>query len=445
MLRALLESKMGVTFRVSIWRRVENLHLRADTLSRDEAAATGSDAGSGAADLPPLIAGRVGMACETLAALPGFRSFVEKLPEAIRVVEASVVQSESMPQALKSIMVQATNECFDLVAAAAMGEGRSALKSSRSLFDLHVTALDVSGDAVAAERYENHRWVVWNQWAQLNLEQAYLYGNDRKAHDHQAKVALRESQSEADRAIGQYGAAYRRSWINLDLRSRATNHGIESRYDLYRLASAVLHGSAGGAIGIHVQHDENVGTYRTGPALALAPIAVLAGLQDYGGIISVVENAGAIGAPVVREEILRGLEAWPEYRSYILRLDATWWAHAPRHDVLGVLSVGPGLSRVWYLHDPLYGIVRRAKPPVLNDVQQSSLDALVNKIRAEVPDAARAKQPIGIAVEGSRPEPLIDAPWMNAGVVLVQRPLEGWQGAVTPDDPRHLGPDDKII
>ena len=155
--------------------------------------------------------------------------------------------------------------CFDLLTC----RGRSALRTSRAMFEHLVNLLDVESSPDAARRYIRHGSVA----AQTEARAAYgvdrLAGSELKAARHALKKLARDSDEDYAAALSEYGSTFRSSWAGASLYDRAVATGLGEEYDFYRLAGAVLHGSAGGAKGTTSARYERP-VHRTGPAWCFA-------------------------------------------------------------------------------------------------------------------------------------------------------------------------------
>jgi hypothetical protein len=152
------------------------------------------------------------------------------------------------------------------------------MKSARTLFELLVTAKDVVGGSwTMADRYDRHRWVVWRDLA--DLEDRTHRGHLSRQQAHARKVERREVDRNAAASLADYGSGFRRAWHPETLRERADSHGLGDDYEWYWLASAVLHGAAGGIVGTYTRVQGGPQLHRTGSAIGLAPDALASGLR----------------------------------------------------------------------------------------------------------------------------------------------------------------------
>src|SRR5207253_1751324 len=81
-------------------------------------------------------------------------------------------------------------------------------------------------------------------------------GPDRQALRRLLHRLLKHNESSSTAAVRLYGRQFRRTWSSQDLSTRARRHGLETLYEFYRMASSVLHGTAGGSIASTRRVDE---------------------------------------------------------------------------------------------------------------------------------------------------------------------------------------------
>ncbi len=318
---------------------------------------------------------------------------------------------------------QATNDFLDLLYDLAHGRGRPALRSTRSLFELLVTAHDVVSSPELAERYAAHRWVTIRDAAKLPFEADALSGSERRSVNHARKKAEREARPAAEAALQRYGSQFRRSWSPENLRERAATHGLEDEYEFYRLGSAVLHGSAGGTLGVERLVDGRR-VHRAGPALSLCPVTMLMGCRFVTGLCNLLEDK--VDTPLHQElvaEIEAFLELWPRYRAAVHRIDDALWPDVAPPGLLAVLAVGRWGTRQWYLHDVERGLIRRAHPPAdLDPAYAAQVDAVVQEIQEQpVRDDI-----VSIALAGVSVSPIEDSVWVPEDRILVDKQLLRW-------------------
>ena len=85
--------------------------------------------------------------------------------------------------------------------------------------------------------------------SRLDLSPLAFDGKDRRAEKHRLKKLGRDAERRFAEAEALHGRTFARQWHPKSVRDRADGFGWAEAYDLYRLASLVTHGSAGGALG----------------------------------------------------------------------------------------------------------------------------------------------------------------------------------------------------
>jgi hypothetical protein len=232
--------------------------------------------------------------------------------------------------AAATVFNQAVNDfsdlCFELVTC----RGRPALRASRALFEHLINYRDVTDDPESQQRYERHHAVAAQVEADAEIGLNRLTGDVAKSVRHMLRKLRRDSKKDYDEAIASYGSTFRARWAKTDLRERAKRLGLDQEYEFYRLASMVLHGSAGGAKGT-LSSAYPAPVHRTGAALQLCPPAYVKGLTYFRLLI---EHAGTVTPEVATQPLIDALSdalaLWSDYRRVLLEIDAhTWPENAP--------------------------------------------------------------------------------------------------------------------
>ncbi|MDQ3532861.1 MAG: hypothetical protein M3456_10905 [Actinomycetota bacterium] len=330
------------------------------------------------------------------------------------------------PGGITVLLSQAQNDFLDALADVSWGRGRAALRSARSLFDHLVTATEIFRNPALERRYVDHRWVIEQLEGRLEIEGQQLKGKDRSADTHYRKKLLRDSRQQYETAISIYGGGFRRVWIDTDLASRADAHGLGAEYDFYRLASAVLHGSSGGALGIRKEIQGSV-VHRTGPALLLCPLAFLQALRYFDGIVEAYEQSqrkSQISAEL-RQAIRNARLIWPEYRRALRKLDKGIWPDVPPAGLIATV-VFDSITRIrrWYLHDPESGRIREANPPSYIQPEQENILLSVERFYYENQPGSR--ELISMAMVGVHAEPKPESIWRDERELLPHGTPFGW-------------------
>jgi len=216
--------------------------------------------------------------------------------------------------------------------------------------------------------------------AGLRFEADMLDGEERADEEERIRALDLASKPAAAAAVKTYGKKYPSNWAVGSLYDRATRHGLGPDYEVYRLTSSVLHGAAGGALGmIRKVHDDGTTVHRLGPALALCPLAYLRGLTYHQLTVQALVDSNE--RPDVAERAVPLLNAldtalhlWPEYRRAVLALDEEMWATAkPVSTLMTVLALERDGTASWWLWDLITRRVARARPPADTAATRSDL------------------------------------------------------------------------
>ena len=393
---------------------------------------------------PDVALGPPGWNAHLGRVVPGLDEAVQAISDRMPYFLDSIYGKESAER-LGAVVNQMTNDFLDLLYDTTSGRGRPALKTSRTMIELLVTLADIRDDPGQASRYEDHAAVVLDNYARLGIELSALTGNERRAEQHRLHKVGREVERKARELIATYGDGYRRSWTQRTLRSRAVGHGYEREYEIYRLSSALLHGASGGTLGLFRTIDGH-DVHRTGPALALCPLALLIGLHTW---TRFCEGLRGIASDVSLDEMTAATRAlyeiWPDFRRVLLDLDEQVWPSTPPTRPYALVAVTAFAKPRWYLWDRERDLLRRAEPPVATQYgterQRQSTEKGIVAIQRRVDEGLGNEDIITMSVEGVMIEPQPGTNWLPAAQILVQRPLlGGWesQGPVNPRNPKRL-------
>lgn len=288
-----------------------------------------------------------------------------------------VIASDIGPAA-HLICNQAVNDLIDLIGAAHQGAGRSAMRAARSLVEHAINLHTVLASEDDAQRYVDHL----EQAPALLLDMApgveLLTGTARRSYEYGLGKTGRPARRNFTEAVARYGSAFGRGWTPVNLHDRATRHGLADQYTFYKFASLVAHGSAGGTVGTRRPLNADVVTHRTGPALALAPIALWGGVRGYRSLLSAVEaRKPDLPASEWGDALLAIDRVWPDYYAALSDLDAELWPDTPTQPPTAVFAYTQTGKERWYLHLPQAGVLIEADRPSLNDAQAEACRRLV--------------------------------------------------------------------
>lgn len=370
-----------------------------------------------------------------LAAIPELDEAAAATRDAIADWIGIVIHAPNAAAGVSLAAAQSVNEMMDLLVECVNGRGRPALKSCRSLFELMLTMKDVIADPVARERYEDHRWVIFQQVADLEGVRTPR----RKGDAHHRKKIQRWVKPEYDRVISKYGSRFRLGWREETIAAAASRHGLAAEYEFYRLASGVLHGSSGGVIGQYVLdriHGTPAPVYRTGAALALCPDAFERGTRYFRTMV--LDTEAVVGTGGTADALLacsRLLQVAQTYRDYFQGLDEQWWETIPRGRLIATAGITTlGICR-WFIHDINRNRIREALPPEsLPPSQADALAEIVETRKAGLPiPGVDDSEVIAVAFPAIRLLPKPESSWRHAGELLQQPTLAvpGREGSMT--------------
>jgi len=303
---------------------------------------------------PGLFASPFVFSQDIAAAAPRVETAFEVVEDALRLwfPVTNVPQGFNSAEHLASTLAcnDLSDLCFDLLA----GRGRSAARTMRSLFEHLLTILEVAGDKSEGARFLAHSTVVAEKWASVPFEIGALTGTAQQKEKQRLRKLARDTANARATAIATYGEGFRLGWTSKSVKARAQHHGLAADYEVYRLTSAVLHGSSGGAVGsVRARGPHGYPVHRLGVALQLCPLAYLRGLTYFRMAVerlSLLWPSTQARADAMLAALDGALAVWPEYRQAILNLDEQWWATTrPISSLLTVLTLNRSGFSSWWL------------------------------------------------------------------------------------------------
>lgn len=340
---------------------------------------------------------------------------LEALSQFNHAVHNNADSYDPIELARSRIANQASNDFLDLFHESMAGGGQPAARSARTLFEHLVNHRWVSQDRTEAERYCDHAAVVDLLDLELNTPREEQFtGATRKRVRHWRYKLERRVPRAADLAVEKHGPWFRRSWTRATLWDRAAHVGLKSEYDVYRLLSAIIHGSAGGDLG-HRMEIQGTSVVRTGPAVSLCPLALRSGLRCYK--LFVLDVKAVVGDSSTRplERLLDDVEGLlGDHESICMGVDHSIWPNVPPGTVV-FLSVAVDGSWTWLLADPHRDRAVVADPVKLDPAHLQRIQKSVAGMEAANP---RRTRPILIEAGGVRAVPQRGAPWQPAAVML---------------------------
>lgn len=349
------------------------------------------------------------------------------------VIESVRSQESSSTVALRGLYSQAVNDFLDLLFDVAAGRGRPALRQARSLFELEITAVDLDCDPALAQRWLDHLPYASLAEAALQLPLSRLTGRSAKAHRHRIRRLRREAAPAAARAESTWGSSIKRQWNTLSLRERAADQGREDGYSFYRYASAPVHASSGGLMGLEADVDGSL-IIRSGPALQACPTALLYATDSFRRTTSVVEKLLPMGLIRLHRALNHLDDGWSEYREAVLALDRNLWPASPPMNASALVVISrPGGEMRWWEYLPEMRIVRRAASSsvVTHGEQAELLSTLVERV---LPPFAHGR--VGIELEAATIDDPGEGDWIAVERIIDSAPFTISQDGVigVPED-----------
>jgi hypothetical protein len=240
------------------------------------------------------------------------------------------------------------------------------MRAARSVFESAITLLDVVADTDADSRYMKHLGVSAFIEASMSLGEELLSDAEREREVDRRERYMAAAKPTYDELMQDpaYGRRFRNSWSKSDLASRARAHGHGDMYLLYKFASGITHAGAGGSYGVEqliLEHQ----VIRTGPALAVCPIAALYSIRSLRLVLPLPFRSDDHPYAIALLEALDAAEAaWPQFRREVLALDeATWPLEPPPQGFEAVVAISAYGVR-WFIGDSRRRELAEIPPPV---------------------------------------------------------------------------------
>lgn len=289
----------------------------------------------------------------------------------------------------RSLLTHAFNDAQLLIQLVYNGDGRSAARTARSIFEHYVNYLTVIGDPEAAQRYVSGRHVTADRLGNLtSWWLGLLTGPQRAAEEARLAKLVSDAQEPLAAAKAKFDRPGRRFENNIfsdNLYRRVVGIGLADEYDAYRVLSGVVHGDAGGLLGLSRDQDGGL-IHRIGPDLQLVPLAYLYGFRWLADLFVNVAARHPFPSVAHLSECAAFIGAqFPEVLTAAQRLDEqTWPAITPPTPVAVVAFYGSSRQDMrWYLYDGAHEAVTVADP------DQGSLEA-VDDLWSTLKDAVAA-------------------------------------------------------
>lgn len=357
------------------------------------------------------------------------REFLQATPEWLAIASHHLSAVEGAP---RMILSHCFNDGQILVNQVAQGDGRSAARTARSIFEHQVNLGTVIGSTSEADRYTASRHVTAARIGDLRywwLE--LLDGTERRKEKQRldkVKRKARQPLAAAKARFDRRGRPFEKNVFTDNLYDRARDLGMQDEYEAYRVLSGVVHGDAGGLLGL--SRSSGVGTiHRLGPDLQLLPLAALYGfrwLADF--TLTAHHEFGELPTVKTASEVVAGVVGrWPDIRRTAAAIDAQMWPDKPPPQPGAVAAFyGPDSAQIrWYHHDPKFDVVTVADvAPGSRDEADKVPERFAEHVAAYYAAGDR-ERPMTVRVLGVNVIPRSAArPWPAASVLTPRRMWE---------------------
>lgn len=258
-----------------------------------------------------------------------------------------------------------TNDARILLLRVLDGDGRSAARAARAIFEELVTWVEVSSSPVAAERYTMHEAVTADLLSRRRPGLDLLTQSAGRAEARRLRDRAKKLRPTLDSAIKRFGSGFRRNWSADTLFAAAERHGLADEYDGYRILSGVMHGSSGVLLGTRRTRGDDV-VHRLGPDFELSGLAYIEGLRWVRMFLERLPSAER--APWDDIELLDRVDAliagYPAVLSTLREIDKSTWPAAAMPAPVAVMAFYPRGVERWYRYDPRYDTLTLADAPV---------------------------------------------------------------------------------
>lgn len=279
------------------------------------------------------------------------------------------------------------------------GNGRDAVRTSRSLYEHLVNYCYVASSAEGAERYLLHRTVTHKLISESTKRLPLLRRVERKREEHRLRKIAQENSRKYTESRRRFGNGFSRDWTSVNLYDRAKQSGLEGHYDTYRLFSQVTHGSAGGTLGT-LRPNNNSAVHRIGPSLELASLAFPEGISFFRDLISRIQAIESIDAGELIARLNALINDWQTYRSACRWVDENLWPEGSPAPVVTIIAVYQTGRCRWFRWEPALKMMAPAEPPANHQSLEDSVKEQIDLSPAGELAEYLAGRPVTVAVSG---------------------------------------------
>lgn len=378
--------------------------------------------------------------------VPGLESAAQAVAASQHTLAARIISDGAMHESIRLVSSQAINDVVLLLGDLQAGRGRSAIRTSRALIEHAVNMYTITSSLCDAQRYLEHLDLGLAMMLEMEVGADLLDKRSRARYIHNLKRVGRGARGRFQAAQKNWGSGFARQWSPVSLATRAEAHGMASMYDFYRLASLVTHGSAGGVLGTRRQSKSGKTestSFRIGPALEIAPVAMMAGLMAHFHFMYALSKVRPdVDMKPYNEPVFALLELWPDYFRALTKIDIDLWPDADIQPPTTVHAIAKSGARRWYIHVPSLGQLLPARPTALPPELTAQLDEISKTVLA---NPAQYFLPgtewVSIAIPGLTADQIAGSVLPERARILMPADLPGgwqfvdWPGAADPTGP----------
>ncbi|WP_327696949.1 DUF5677 domain-containing protein [Streptomyces sp. NBC_00459] len=357
--------------------------------------------------------------------LPELSSLLSNALEELHIVTRRFF-SETTNKSAAIVGNHAFNDLDSFIDCLLSGDGRSAARASRSLYEHLVNYCEVMSSPEAAERYLEHKVVTVDLLGNLIHRLRHLRGTQYKQERSRLTKLKRDTLHPLKDALARFGTRFRRDWSSRNLYERAAAYGYDTHYDTYRLLSQVTHGSCGGVLGSHAEIAGST-VHRTGPSLELAVLSYLEGFTFFREFAKEVGSRQTIDTRRLVEDIDSLLAYWPKYRQALTEIDKLFWPESPPPGPVAIMAIYPNGRARWFFWEPALNRMKPAHPPEESEWMEERFRQHIEGGNVEVPPNMDGR-PITSAVSGVQVTPQEGSAWFTASGILAHtaKPAASW-------------------
>lgn len=309
------------------------------------------------------------------------------LPYAMSAANQHLARVEG---AERTILTHFFNDAQILVNQVNQGDGRSAARTARSLFEHLANYVTVTDNPGEAERYVSSQYVTADRLGRLTeWWVGMLDGEQRESEVSRLEQMVTQAAAPLAEASERFDTP-RRKYVNNvftdNLYRRCEKYGMAADYEAYRVLSAVVHGDAGGLLGLTKHSDDGPSIHRVGPDLQLVVLAWLYGFRWVADLLLTASHRHPY--PSVREAADHAGYLVARFGSVLdaaQELDQRIWPTQPPPQPVSVAAFfHPKVDSIrWYLYDEQTRTVQVAdaapgQEAAVANLRQGVAEAVVN-------------------------------------------------------------------